>query len=370
MVTPCYHPVKGGTETTVRNLAITFNKNKIQTDIMAFNVNQDRKPKWQGKTEKIDGITVYKIPALDWIPIKHSNRITSGVNFIPGRFTNILKNYDIIHFHELELSFPFFSFPVKRPRLIHLHGIDYNFLKKHHTSRFLLKHLANLYISISKQMQKNLVTLGIPENKIVYLPNSIDTNLFTPQKQKEDNLLLFVGRISPGKGLHILIKSLQYLKEPVRLAIIGPPDWNVNYYQSILRMIEKENWKGKHSIQYLGSMEQTELVEWYQKASLFILPSFAEGFPVTILEALSCETPVIATPVGGIPETVENHKTGILVQPNDHARLAEAIQYLLGNKDVRFKMAREGRKRVMNEYSLGIVSKKLCAIYKQLKESF
>ena len=369
MVAPCYYPVKGGTETTVRNLAIALNRNKVQTDVMAFNVNQVRNPKWQGKTEKIDGVTVYKIPALDWVPIKHSYRITSGVNFIPGRFTNILKNYDIIHFHEFELSFPFFSFPIKKPKLIHLHGIDYNFLRKHHISRFLLKHLAHIYISISKQMQKDLVMLGIPENKIVYLPNGIDTNLFTSQKQKEDDLLLFVGRISPGKGLHILIKSLQHLKEPVHLAIIGPPDWDVNYYQNILRMIEKENQKGKHEITYLRAMEQTELVKWYQKASLFILPSFFEGFPVTILEALSCETPVIATPVGGIPEIVENHETGILVQPSDH-HLAKAIQYLLENKDVRFKMAREGRKRVMKEYSLRIVSKKLCAIYKQLMGSF
>jgi len=367
MVSPCYYPVKGGTETTVRNLAMTLNKNKIQTDVMTFNVNQNRKPLWQGKTEKIDGITVFKIPALNWIPIKHSYRITSGVNFIPGRFTSILKKYDITHFHEFELSFPLFSFPIKKPKLIHLHGINYNFLRKHHLSRFLLKHLAHLYISISKQMQKDLVTLGIPGNKIAYLPNSIDTNLFTPRKQKEDNLLLFVGRISPGKGLHILIKSLRYLKESVRLAIIGPPDWNVNYYQNILRLIEKENKKGKHNIRYLGSMEQTELAEWYQKASLFILPSFAEGFPVTILEALSCETPVIATPVGGIPEIIKSHETGVLVQPDDH-HLAEAIQYLLKNRNIGFEMGREGRMLVMKEYSLEIASKKLCTIYKQLEE--
>jgi glycosyltransferase involved in cell wall biosynthesis len=369
MVTPCYYPVKGGTETTVRNLSIALNKNKIQTDIMAFNVDQNRNPKWQGKTEKIDGITVYKIPALDWIPIKHSYMITSGVNFIPGRFTNILKNYDIIHFHELELSFPFFSFFIKKPKIIHLHGIDYNFLKRHHISRFLLKNLANLYISISKQMKKDLVTLGIPENKIAYLPNSINTNLFTPQKQKEANLLLFVGRISQSKGLHILIKSLQHLKETVRLIIIGPPDWDINYYQHILKLIENENRKGKHEIMYLGSMEQTELVEWYQKASLFILPSFIEGFPVTILEALSCETPVIATPVGGIPEVIKNNETGILVQQDDPIRLAEAIQYLLENEDVRFRMVHEGRKRVIGQYSLEIASKKLCTIYEQLKES-
>jgi glycosyltransferase involved in cell wall biosynthesis len=367
MVSPCYYPVKGGTETTVRNLAITLNKNGFQTDVMAFNVDQNRNPKWQGKTEKIDGITVYRIPALDWM---HSYRVTAGVNLIPGRFTSILKNYDIIHFHEFELSFPFFSAHIKKPKILHLHGIHYNFLKRHHISRFLLKHLAHIYISISKQMIKELVDLGIPKSKITYLPNSTDTSLFKPGKQKEENMLLFVGRISQGKGLHILLKSLQYLKEPIRLIVIGPPDWDVNHYQNILKMIEKENRKGKHEIKYLGAMEQSELIEWYQKASLFILPSFIEGFPVTILEAVSCGTPVIATPVGGIPEIIKNNETGILVQQNNPTQLAEAIRYLLENADVRFKMAHEGRKRVMEQYSLETVSNKLCTIYKQLKESF
>jgi glycosyltransferase involved in cell wall biosynthesis len=365
MVSPCYYPVKGGTETTIKNLAVTLNKNDVQTDVMAFNVDQKRNPKWQGKTEKIDGITVYRIPALKWI---QSYRVTAGVNFIPGRFTNILRNYDIIHFHELEFSFPFFSIHIKKPKILHLHGIDYNFLKMHHMSRFLLKHLANLYISISKQMTNELVDLGIPKSKIIYLPNSIDTNLFKPGKQKEENILLFVGRISQGKGLHILLKSLQHLKDPIRLIIIGPPDWDVNYYQNILKMIESENRKGKHEIKYPGAMEQSELIEWYQKASLFILPSFIEGFPVTILEALSCETPVIATPVGGIPEIIKNHRTGILIPTDDSIRLAEAIQYLLENKDVRLKMGHEGRTLVTKYHSLEAAAKKLIMVYERLTE--
>jgi glycosyltransferase involved in cell wall biosynthesis len=366
MVSPCYYPVKGGTETIVRNLAIVLNKNRVQTDVMAFNANQNRNPKWQGKTEKVDGITVYRIPALKWI---NSYRFTAGVNFIPGRFTNILKKYDIIHFHEFELSFPFFSFLVQKPKIIHLHGINYNFLKRHHLSRFLLKHLAHLYISISKQMTNELINLGLPYSKIVYLPNSVDTNLFKSGKRKEENMLLFVGRISEGKGLHILLKSLQHLKDPIRLIVIGPPDWDVNYYQNILKMIENENRKGKHEIKYLGVKEQIELVEWYQKASLFVLPSFIEGFPVTLLEALSCETPVIATPVGGIPEIIKNHKTGILIPTGDSTRLAEAIQYLLENKDIRLKMGREGRTLVTKHHSLEVAAKKLIMIYDRLIES-
>jgi glycosyltransferase involved in cell wall biosynthesis len=367
MVTPCYYPVKGGTETIVRNLALTLNKNGVQTDVMTFNVDQNRNPRWQGKIEKIDETIVYRIPALSLI---RSYTVTAMVNFIPGRFTNILKNYDIIHFHEFELSFPFFSFLIKKPKILHLHGINSSFLKRHHISRFLLKHLAHIYISISKQMTKELVALGIPESKIIYLPNSIDTNFFKPGKHKEENLILYVGRISELKGLHILIKALQHLKESVRLVIIGPPDWNIDYYRNLLNLIEKENQKGRHEIKCLGAMEQSEIVKWYQKATVLILPSFAEGFPVTIPEALSCETPVIATPVGGIPEIIKNHETGILIPPGDPIHLTEAIKYLLENEDVRLKMACEGRKLVREQYSLEVTCKKLCLIYKQLKESF
>ena len=370
MVAPCYYPVKGGTEITVRNLAIALNKNGVHVDVMAFNVNQIRIPKWQGKTEKIDEITVYRIPALSLFQIVQSVKITAGVNFLPGRFIHILKNYDIIHFHEIDMSFPFFSYLVKKPKIIHLHGIDYNFLKKHFISRFLFKHLVHIYISISKRMEKELTKLGIPKDKIVYVPNCVDTNLFKPQARKEDNMLLFVGRISKGKGLHILIKSLRYVREPVRLIIIGPTDWDTVYYQNILNLIERENRKGKHEIKYLGALEPPELIEWYQKASIFILPSFGEGFPVTVLEALACETPVIATPVGGIPEIVENNDTGLLIQQNSPIELAKAIQYLLTNPDMRLKMGYEGRKRVMQQYSLNVTVKKLCNIYRQLQGMF
>ncbi|MEM2780974.1 MAG: glycosyltransferase family 4 protein [Candidatus Bathyarchaeia archaeon] len=367
MVSPCYYPIKGGTETVVRNLTIALNKNGIKTDVMTFNVDQKRKPKWRGKTEKVDGISVYRVPALNWTWKLHSYRITAGVNFIPGRFVNILKNYDIIHFHEFELSFPFFSSFIKKPKILHLHGINSSFLKRHHISRFLLKHLAQIYISISKQMMKELISLGIPESKIIYVPNGVDTNFFRPGRHKEKNLLLYVGRISELKGLHILIRALKYVEKNVHLVIIGPPDWNSNYYQNLLSLIENENKKGKHKIEYLGAMEQNEIKKWYQKASLLVLPSFAEGFPMTILEALSCKTPVIATPVGGVPEIIKNHETGILVPPGNSIQLAKAIDYLLENEDVRSKISCEGRKLVEEKYSLNIACKKLCSIYMQLK---
>jgi len=368
MVTPCYYPVKGGTETVVRNLSIALNKIGTHTDVMTFNMDRKWNPKWKGKTEKIDGITVFKIPALNWLPIEHSPRVTSGINLIPGRFTHLLKSYDIIHFHE-DLSFPLFSILVKKPKLFHIHGGITWEIKRSHLSKAILNHIADFYISISRKMEKDLLEQGIAKHKITYLPNGVNTKLFSPIRKKENNLLLFVGRITLGKGLHILLDSLHHLKEPVHLVIIGPADWSHKYYQDMLKLMEMENRKGRHQITYLGALDQTDVVKWYQKASIFILPSFGEGFPVVTLEALSCETPVIATPVGGIPELVRNHENGILVPPNESINLAKAIQFLLENKEIRTRFGREGRKRVVKNYSLEAVVKKLRRIYEQLINS-
>jgi len=200
----------------------------------------------------------------------------------------------------------------------------------------------------------------------VYLPNAVDVELFRPQGEKEDNLLLYLGRIAPNKGLPVLLDSLRYLKKSVRLAMVGPVDCSIQYYQDFLNLIERENQKGIHEIKYLGRLPQTEIIKWYQKASIFILPSlWAENHPVVILEAHLCETPVIATAIGGVPEVVQNHKNGILVPLNNSPKLAKAIQYLLDNKDVRIRMGQEGRKWVIRKFSLEVIAKKLCNIYQK-----
>jgi len=365
MATPGFHPIKGGTETVVRNLSVELNKIGVHTDVMTFNMDRKYAPKWKGKIEKIDGITVFKIPALNWLQIEQSPRISLGVNLIPGRFTNLLREYDIIHFHEVDFSFPFFSFLVKKPKVLHLHGIHIDFFKRYHLSRIIFKHVADYYITITRQMEKDLTKLGITTNRIIYLPNSIDVNSFHPKGEKEDNLLLYLGRIVPVKGLHVLLESLRYVKQSTCLVIAGPIG-DFKYYQYITEQIERENRKGRHKVTYLGTVPQQELIRIYQKASIFILPSFWEAFPVTILEALSCETPVITTPVGGNPEVIRNFENGILVPVNDTSKLAEAVNYLLDDKDRRLEMGRKGREWVIKNFSAEVIARRLRRIYQEM----
>jgi len=366
MVTPSYYPIKGGAETVIRNLSAQLNEIRVQTDIMTFNMNRKWNPSWQAKIEKTDDINIFKIPALNWFPMEHSDRITLGINLIPGRFRNRLKKYDIIHFHGGDLTFPLFSYTVKKPKIFQSHGFSSDFYKRYFLSRLIFKSVADLYISISKNMQKELIDLGVPKNKIRFLPNGIDAKIFHPSDKKINNMILFVGRITFGKGLHVLLESLRYLSKKVHLVIIGPSDWDVEYFTEMLRRIDNENKRGIHKITYLGAQEQINIIKWCQQASIFVLPSFREVFPVVNLEALACETPVIATNIGGIPDVIQHGKNGILIPPSNAIKLAEAIQYLLDNKDVRAKFGREGRKSVVENFSYSVIAKKLHRIYEEM----
>jgi glycosyltransferase involved in cell wall biosynthesis len=363
MVAPSFYPIRGGTETMVRNISIELNKLGVQTDVMTFNMDQRYSPKWRGKIEEGDGIKIFKIPALKLLP--SSPRINMNVNLIPGNFANIMKRYDIIHFHEAELTFPFFSFLIKKPKILHLHGINVDFIKRYHTYRMIFKRV-NYYIAITREMKDDLIKLGIGQSKILYLPNAVDTGLFHPDNnKKEDNLILYLGRITPVKGLHILLDSLHYLKRPVRLVIIGPVN-DLEYYKIIMRLIEKENRRGKNQVEYLGVLPLKEVIKFYQKATVFTLPSYWEAFPVTILEALSCETPVITTPVGGNPEVIRNFENGIIVPVNSPLKLAEAINFMLDNRNSMTKMGRKGRELVTKNFSVEVIAKRLRKIYQEI----
>lgn len=366
MVTPGYYPIRGGTETVVRNLSTELSKIGVDVDVMTFNMDQKWHPKWRAKTEKIDDINVFKVPAFNWLPIVNSPRIKLGINIIPGRFRYLMKEYDIIHFHEAEFSFPIFSYFIRKPKILHLHGIVFDYFRRYHISRSILKNVADLYFSITKQMKKELTMLGIPKNKIIYFPNSIDPKIFHPGEKKANNTILCVGRIAPAKGLHVLLKSLSYIEKSTHLVIVGPPGWSHEYYHDILKLIEYENQKGKHRITYLGRADQTKLIECYQKASVFVLPSLFEPFGIVILEALSCETPVVSTYTGGIPEIVKNGQNGILVPANNPLKLAEAINYLLENEDIRAEFGKAGREWIIRNFSLEVATKKLYNIYESM----
>jgi glycosyltransferase involved in cell wall biosynthesis len=352
MVTPYYYPIIGGTESFIESLSLGLNENGTQADVLTFNLktnsrrfNEANDAVWKSSVEEINGLKVIKIPShLSARPFWLFN-----MSFVPGSFLNYLKEYDVIHFHnETDLTFPIFSYFLKKPKIMHCHCLDvsYIYYRKNIVSRRIFQSIAGIYVAVSSPIRNLLIDLGLPKEKIRVVHNEVDTKKFKISKDpKDENQLLFVGRLQPKKGLHVLLKSLEYVTTPTKLAIVGPlsnqnPDYNDRIFESIKRINETSI----HKAAYLGVQRVDQLVKWYQRATIFICPSLSEPFGIVNLESMACGTPVIATKTGGIPEAVQDNKTGILVQQNDPKELAEAIQSLLEDAKLRKRFGDDGRR--------------------------
>ncbi|MEM5866904.1 MAG: glycosyltransferase family 4 protein [Candidatus Aenigmatarchaeota archaeon] len=372
MVTPFYYPVLGGSETQIENLTLKLNEVGILTDILTLNIDKNGKPKPFWKTEIINGLKVIRTPAFNPFPSKlHHNKFNFMVNFIPRKFAHILDEYDVIHFHnETDLSFPVFSYAVRKPKVFHLRclNVTYSIFKRNFLCRRLLKNIADIYIAQSAYVSHLLLDLGMPKSRIRIIPNGIDTSKFKPgNNERSENTLLYVGRIEEYKGLHILLRALEHVSSPVKLLIIGPLVGEPSYHRKVFDLIDKITKKTSHEVSYLGPKKPHEILKYYQTASIVVVPSLSESFGNVVLEALACETPVIASNIGAIPEIINNYESGILVPSGDHTELAEAIQFLLNDEDVRRKMGREGRRQTIERFSFESVVKKILDVYNELK---
>lgn len=158
--------------------------------------------------------------------------------------------------------------------------------------------------------------------------------------------ILFVGRLVAEKGPDVLIASVALLKaRGVALDVVligaGP----------LLLELQKATEEAglDDCIRLLGAKGQDELPDWYAWADVFCLPSYSEGVPVVLMEAMSSELPVITTPIAGIPELVDE-SSGVLVSPGDPEMLAGAIEGLARDGALRTLLGRGGRRRVQAEF--------------------
>ena len=98
-------------------------------------------------------------------------------------------------------------------------------------------------------------------------------------------------------------------------------------------------------VEHLGAVSLEERIGFFQKADIFVLPTYAEAMPMSVIEAMAADLPVVSTPVGGIPELIEDNVDGLLFQPGDVDALAEKISFLINNQQARIEMgAKAGRK--------------------------
>jgi glycosyltransferase involved in cell wall biosynthesis len=369
-ITPSYDPIIGGTETYVKQLVMRLNLCGLRTDVMTFNMSRKWRPVWQPDVSHNQGHRVFRIPALGlpaFMPASAGYLLETyfRLHVLPNpRFLRQVAKYDVLHFHDdVDMTFPALCHFVDRPKVFHARALPSTFHS--YQSNGLLKRvlakIADIYIGNSTNTCNLLTKLGIVPERIRLLYNGIDSQTFMPnEKERVNGLILFVGRLTYPKGLHVLLRSLDSLRDHVTVAIVGP-SFNDEYSRTLLELMARV--AHKHKIVCLGGLPREELVKWYQRASIFVCPSFSESFANVCAEALACATPVVASDIEGTQDIVINAENGILVPPGDHHELGKAIQYLMDNPKTGRRLGERGRMIVRQKFDVSVSMKRLIRIY-------
>ncbi len=378
MVTPHFHPLVGGCETSVKYLSKELNRKGIKTDVMTFNLDKKRNAVWQLELDTVDGINVIRIPTYQpkgifYAIIKNFFKM----RFIPViGFQKYFKDYDIIHFQDnVDNTFPMFSLGVNKPKIFHYRTFDngkelfnkdvfFKLFRRYYTSSLAHLHIGNSLLT-SKYMKEI-----IPEDKITYIHNGVDVENFKPMYEKEERSIIFFSRIIYWKGLHILLKSLEYIKDPCKLYVIGgignDKEWP-DYGDYVEKLMNNVSAKTIHSVIYLGEKDHDVIVKFCQKSQIYVFPFLGTcSFGITQVEAMACGTPVVTTISGANKEIVRDGLDGRLVPRGDIEALGKVLDELLSDPALCQTYGRNARERVEALFSWDTISDKLILEYHKL----
>ncbi|MBX6422903.1 glycosyltransferase family 4 protein [Thermosulfurimonas sp. F29] len=214
----------------------------------------------------------------------------------------------------------------------------------------------DLFISPSRFLAE-VVAMRVPREKIVVLRNGIDLNEYRPPYEDEEYALYF-GRLSREKGVETLLKAHWEVAGEIPLKIVGTGP------------IEAELRTKYPEAEFLGYRTGEELKSLVARASFVVVPSECyENCPMTVLEAMALGKPIIASRIGGLPELVEEGKTGLLFEAGNGEELKEKMLFLWKDRELRYEMGRAAREKAEREFSLKKHCEELLRIYRGLLEN-
>lgn len=361
-----FYPEMGGIENYSYILAKEASKLKHDVYVIVSNTSKEF------DYEEIEGIKVFRLPRIFYY---------FHTPMTPPFICLIKKiNPDIIHLHVPNPWFEFnlflYSFINKKTKIIITYHSDIIYYTFFHFigeifRRFyffpLLK-ISRKIIATSQNYVDGSHILKKFKRKIKIVPLGIDTNKFKPTKVKKSrkNILLFLGRLSPYKGLEYLLQAIKILSEKRQnfiLFIVGEGKLR----KKLERMVKDLNIE--NFVKFKGKLSDKEAIKYYNLCDIFILPSIhkSEAFGISQLEAMACGKPVISTNLkgSGVPWVNRNMKTGLIVEPKNPKALAEAILFLLENEELRKKMGENARKRVLKYFTLEKMTKEILRFYNE-----
>ncbi len=224
--------------------------------------------------------------------------------------------------------------------------------------RYSMRKCTTVFFQNSDDLETFKAKKAIKNQKIVMLHGSgVNLDIFNVQPIPETFGFLCISRLIRDKGVYEYLEACRLVKKDypnVRCLLVGPYDSN----PSSLKPEELKQFVDEGIIEYFG--EQTDVVPYIAQCSVYVLPSYREGTPKTILEAMSCGRAAITTDVPGCRETVDDKENGILVPVKDVKSLAEAMKYMIEHPEEIQRMAKNGRSKAETVFDVQKVNEKIC----------
>jgi glycosyltransferase involved in cell wall biosynthesis len=368
--------VGGGVEKVVYEISNRLVKNGDRVCVVTLNTRN------APKQESIDGIDVYRAKSIGLTGLTGLQGTVSPASL--SLALNISRRFkpDLIHAHNLFFSTTIVATLVKKlinvPLVLTLHlgstdlmyGKD-RLLATSYESLFgrWIGSNADRVIAVSGVVQSYATkSLGIRKEKISVVPNGVNLSEFRPsdpstEKRKGPDYVTkvaVVGRIIANKGIQFLIKAAPAVvcKRQVEFIVVGDGPMKNQMRLLTKKLGVEQNFK------FIG--EVSSVAEILRGCDMLVHPSITDGMSLTVLEAMACGIPVIATRVAGTPEIVIDGITGILCPPCDQSALAEAVIELAENRSFAKKLARNAEKFVEHYYDWDEIAAMNKRIYAEL----
>lgn len=286
----------------------------------------------------------------------------------------INRNIKIVHIHSTsnasfyrKARFVRIAKMFKKKVILHMHSaIFMDFYNNSKNKEYIKKTLlmSDRLVVLSVSWKEYFNQLCVPEEKITIINNPVATPKQLEIKKEKTVRMLFLGELRERKGVWDILKALNKHQNEIKSNIefrIGGNKGEAEIKQYIVDnglsdFVKIEGW--------VSGRKKWELLNW---ANLMILPSFAEGLPITLLEAMSYSCALISTPVGGIPEILENGTNGIMVTPGNTNEIAQAILYYINNPQKLIEHGIQSHQKV-EPYLPSTVFKQLTDLYTELLE--
>lgn len=192
------------------------------------------------------------------------------------------------------------------------------------------------------------------------VPNGVSLDLYRDSAINRNNkvkTIITTSRLVNKNGVDILIDAVKLLKEPVRLEILGDgPQWHA-------LELRARNLPDNLEINFRGHVEPGQIPEYLAKADIFVRASRSEGLGNSFLEAMAAGLPIIGTPVGGIPDFLNDEETGVFAKPEDPEDLAKKISLLLRDEKLRKRVSENGKKLVWENYTWEKIASRMSDIF-------